>query len=135
MSDSAADPPDPASCYPPVPGLENQESQQLDPDLFLSVGGDARGRFAQGCFGNKRGRPPCIPNPRRRLVDFAHRPPSPRALSDLLDRKSYLLRRLAQQLLPPARATVGPVARIVAVAPAKVQKRRLENRGGTSDAG
>jgi hypothetical protein len=81
---------------------------------------DARRRFANGSSGNgssgngssgnPRGRPPGIPNPKRRVPDLAARPLSAQALSDLLDRKPQLLRPLAEQLLPPL--TIDPTARL-----------------------
>ena len=101
MLEIVADPRSP-SCYHLFfePGIE--ESQGLDPDPFVLRARDARGRFAKGSSGNPLGRPPGIPNPRRRVPNLLARPPSPRALSDLLDRKPHLLRPLAAQLLPPS---------------------------------
>src|SRR5215472_1902661 len=75
------------SCSLLLSGARIQEPQQLGPDLSSSRARDARGRFAKGSSGNLRGRPRGIPNPRRRVPDLVARPLSPRALSDLLDRK------------------------------------------------
>src|SRR5215831_20227043 len=58
-----------------------------------------------------RGRPPGIPNPRRRMPDLTARPLSAKALSDLLDRKPHLLGTLAKQLLPPP-ASFDPAAHL-----------------------
>src|SRR5690242_21470173 len=81
------------------PGI--QKYQWLDPDPFPPPARDARGRFATGSSGNRRGRPPGIRNPLRRVPDLLARPLSAKALSDLLERKPHLLRPLAKQLLPP----------------------------------
>jgi hypothetical protein len=99
-------------CYPLFsrPGIE--ESQQLGPDPSLPCVGDARGRFAEGSSGNPRGRPRGISNPKRRVPDLAARPLSPRALSELIDRKPHLLRPLAEQLLPPPLAFIDPAERL-----------------------
>jgi hypothetical protein len=112
MPEAIIDPPVPASCYPPVPGYAIEQFQQLGPDLFSFCARDARGRFAEGRSGNPRGRPPSIPNPKRRLLDFATRPPRKGALSALLFRKPYLFRRFAQQLLPPLRTAIDPAERL-----------------------
>jgi len=88
------------------------ESQSLGPDRFLPRARDARGRFASGSSGNPRGRPPGIPNPRRRVPDLVARPLSAQALSHLLDRKPYLLRPLAAQLLPPPLRAIDPAERL-----------------------
>jgi hypothetical protein len=111
MPDIIADPPDP-SCYSPVPGTRIEESQSLDPDLFPSRARDVRGRFATGHSGNPRGRPRGIPNPRRRIPDLRARPLSPDALSALIDRKPWLLRPLAVQVLPPPLSAVEPAERL-----------------------
>jgi hypothetical protein len=71
----------------------------------------ARGRFAKGSSGNPRGRPPGIPNPKRRVPDLTARPLSARALADLIDRKPHLLRPLAAQFLPPP-AAADPAERL-----------------------
>ena len=73
---------------------------------------DARGRFAKGSSGNRRGRPRGIPNPKRRVPDLVARPLSPQALCDLLDRKPDLLRPLAAQLLSPPLAATDPAERL-----------------------
>ena len=113
MPEIVADPPLP-SRYQLFPKPEIRESQQLGPDPFLPRGRDARGRFAKGSSGNPRGRPPGIPNPRRRVPDLVARPLSAQALSDLLDRKPHLLRPLAAQLLPPPLASIDPAEPVVA---------------------
>ncbi len=100
MPEIVADSPAP-SCYRLLPETGIEQSQRVDPDPFLARARDGRGRFAKGSSGNPRGRPPGIPNPRRRVPDLVARPLSARALSDLLDRKPHLLRPLAEQLLPP----------------------------------
>jgi hypothetical protein len=100
MSEIDADPPD-ASCYLLFSGHGIEESQSVDPDLFLYRARDTHGRFAKGSSGNPRGRPPGISNPKRRVPDLAARPLSAAALSDLIDRRPHLLRPLAAQLLPP----------------------------------
>jgi hypothetical protein len=92
------------------PGIE--EFQQLGPDRFLPRARDARGHFAKGSSGNPRGRPPGIPNPKRRVPDLVARPLSPQALLNLLERKPDLLRPLAAQVLPPPRAPVDPADRL-----------------------
>src|SRR5882724_9759309 len=99
-------------CYQlfPRPGIG--ESQLLGPDPFSSRARDARGRFAKGSSGNPRGRPPGIPNPRRRVPDLVARPLSAQALSHLLHRKPHLLRPLAAQLLPPPLASIDPTVRL-----------------------
>jgi len=111
MPEIVADPPA-SSCNRLYPEPRFQESQLLGPDRFPPRARDARGRFAKGSSGNPRGRPPGIPNPKRRVPDLAARPLSAQALSDLLDRKPHLLRPLAEQLLPPPLAPVDPAARL-----------------------
>jgi len=106
MPQIVADPPSPSCCHL-FPGDGIQEYQRCSPDPFLLRPRDARGRFAKGNSGNRRGRPRGIRNPRRRVPDLAARPLSAQALSDLLDRKPHLLRPLAAQLLPPP-AAVDP---------------------------
>ncbi len=91
-------PPDTTSCSQ----LQTTQYQSLEPDLFLPVRRDPRGRFAKGSSGNPKGRPRGIPNPRCRLRDLRAHPVSGAALSRLIDRKPYLLRRLAAQFFPPA---------------------------------
>jgi hypothetical protein len=88
------------------------EYQSLGPDRFSPRARDARERFARGSSGNPRGRPPGIPNPKRRVPDLVARPLSAQALSDLLGRKPHLLRPLAAQLLPPPLAAIDPAARL-----------------------
>jgi hypothetical protein len=89
-----------------------EQNQSLDPDRFLPRAREGDGRFAKGHSGNPGGRPPGIPNPRRRMTDFSVRPPSGPALAQLLDRKPHLLQPLAGQLLPPAAAASDPADRL-----------------------
>jgi hypothetical protein len=110
-----ADPP-PLCCYLLHSGTGIEESQSLAPDLFSPLARNAHargrsGRFATGHSGNPAGRPPGIPNPKRRLPDLRARPLSPEALSDFLKRKPWLLRPLAAQFLPPARR-IDPAERL-----------------------
>src|SRR5216684_1772722 len=92
--------------FPPVttcfsgPRLEEYQSFAPDRDARAPARA-ARGRFAKGSSGNPRGRPPGIPNPKRRVPDLMARPLSGEALAALLDRKPHLLRPLAAQFLPP----------------------------------
>jgi hypothetical protein len=103
MPEIASDPSSPSCSHLfPEPGI--QASQALAPDPFSPR---ARGRFAKGSSGNPRG----IRNPRRRVPDLLARPLSPKALSDLIDRKRHLLRPLAEQLLPRP-ASIGPAERL-----------------------
>jgi hypothetical protein len=103
--------PDPPR-YLLLSGSGIQESQPLVPDPFLPRARGAHGRFAKGSSGNPRGRPRGIPNPKRRVPDLVARPLSARPLSALLDRKPYLLRPLAVQLLPPPLAAIDPAERL-----------------------
>ena len=89
-----------------------QESQSLNRDRLGPPARDARGGFAKGSSGNPHGRPPGIPNPKRRIPDLIARPLSPQALADLLTRKPHLLRAIADQLLPPPRTAIDPAKRL-----------------------
>src|SRR5258708_2811556 len=105
------DPSDPPPVSTTCFGILFLESQALAPDPFSSPARDARGRFALGRSGNPRGRPPGIPNPKRRLPNLADPRLTREALSAFLDRKPHLLRPLAAQVLPPARP-IDPAERL-----------------------
>jgi hypothetical protein len=79
-----------------------QQSQSLDPDLFLTSARDERGRFATGTSGNPSGRPRGIANPKRRRLDLLMRPVSLPVLLGLLDRKPHLQRSILAQVFPAA---------------------------------
>jgi hypothetical protein len=108
MSEIVVDPPAP-TCSVLNSKNEVVESQSLTIDPSPPR---ARGRFAKGSSGNPRGRPPGIPNPKRRIPDLIARPLSAQALADLIDRKPHLLRALADQLLPPPRTAIDPAKRL-----------------------
>jgi uncharacterized protein DUF5681 len=100
---------------PVIPLFPDSESNNINRLVLIHLcpaRRDARGRFAKGRSGNPRGRPPGIPNPKRRMPDLLARPLGPKALSDLLDRKPHLLRPLAAQILPPPLAPIDPVERL-----------------------
>jgi hypothetical protein len=99
----AMSPPDTASCS----GTEMTKSQGLDPDFSLPVRRDPHGRFSSGSSGNPKGRPLRIANPKRRRLDLRARPTSGAVLLRLVERKPYLLRRLAAQLLRPRAALLA----------------------------
>lgn len=110
MPNAIADPSDPScNLLFSSPGIE--QSQSLDPDPFSPPARDAGGRFATGSSGNPRGRPRGIANPKRRVPDLVARPLSAQALSNLLDRKPYLLRPLAAQLMSPL-AAIDPAVQL-----------------------
>jgi hypothetical protein len=111
MPEIVADPPDPSCCHL-FSGSRIQEFQLLDPDPFSPRARDARGRFAKGSSGNPGGQPRGIPNPKRRVPDLAARPLSAGALSNLIDRRPYLLGPLAAQLLPPPLPSTDPAKRL-----------------------
>jgi hypothetical protein len=100
MPEVVADPPD-HSCYHLFSGSRIEEFQLLGPDRFSPRARDARGRFAKGSSGNAGGRPRGIPNPKRRVPDLAARPLNAGVLSNLIERRPYLLGPLAAQILPP----------------------------------
>src|SRR5262245_49307358 len=114
MSQTPADPLGP-SCNQLHFASEIEESQSLAPDRVSprapARARDQRGRFAKGSSGNPRGRPPGIPNPKRRVVGIAAFRRNPDAAMALFKRKPHLLRQLTQQFMPPAR-TVDPAERI-----------------------
>ena len=107
--------PDP-SCSLLFSGVGTEQSQQLGPDRFSSRTGAGRrgtdGRFAKGSSGNPRGRPPGIPNPKRRNVPLTALRANPQAVLALFDRKPHLLRALTEQLLPPRARAIPPAERI-----------------------
>src|SRR5271167_4824967 len=111
MTELVADPHD-SSCSLLLSKSAIEESQSLAPDPFSPRARDARGRFAKGGSGNPRGRPRGIRNPKRRVPDLVARPLSAQALSNLLDRKPYLLRPLVLQLLPPPLTPKDPAERL-----------------------
>jgi hypothetical protein len=59
----------------------------------MRTGGSSAVR--QGKLRQPGGRPRGIPNPKRRVPNLVARPLSAQALSDLIDRRPYLLRPLA----------------------------------------
>ena len=124
MSEAAADPAN-TSCYLLFSGTEIEEYQKLEPDLSSPSSAHApssacahtrardwRGRFAKGSSGNPRGRPPGIPNPKRRVVGLRAVRKSPDAVMALFDRKPHLLRQLTAQFLPPPARAIDPAERI-----------------------
>jgi hypothetical protein len=110
MPENPTDPPAP-SCYHLLFGNEIQESQSLAPDPILSRARDRSGRFANGHSGNPRGRPPGIPNPKRRVLDLQAWGANRQTALALLDRKPWLWRPLLAQVLPPRRA-IDPAERL-----------------------
>jgi hypothetical protein len=88
-----------------------EQNQSLAPDLFAFSARDRGGRFAQGHSGNPQGRPPGIPNPKRRDLTLEAYRRNPQACNALFKRQPRLLRRLLAQFLPPVSAQ-DPAERI-----------------------
>ena len=121
MREIPGDSPAPAcSCLHFESGI--QQNQLLAPDLFRfgareeppvrdPGARDSRGRFAEGHSGNPQGRPPGIPNPKRRELTLQAYRANPDACNALFKRQPRLLRRLLAQILPPV-AAQDPAERI-----------------------
>src|SRR4030088_2708238 len=90
-----------------------EENQSLGPDLLFAAARacarprarEAGGRFATAHPGNPRGRPPGIPNPKRRVPNLRTLCLKPGAASALARRKPRLLRPMLAQIRPPAAPT------------------------------
>src|SRR5437763_4347082 len=99
------------ACSGLLPETGIQEFQSLGPDPIPSracarardAARDAKGRFAEGHSGNRKGRPRGIRNPRRRPLGLLLRQARPGTLAPLVRRKRYLLRPVLSLVLPPAR--------------------------------
>jgi hypothetical protein len=93
-----------------------KESQQLAPDRFSprahTRDRDQRGRFAKGTSGNLHGRPPGVPNPKRRVVSIPAFNRNPDAAMALFDRKPHLWRQFVAPFMPPRARPIDPAERI-----------------------
>jgi hypothetical protein len=112
MPEIPAASPDPA-CFCLHFQTGTEENQSLAPDLFAfpAPARDPKGRFVKGHSGNSRGRPPGIPNPKRRVITLQAWRDNREAVLAVTRRQPWLFRSLVRQVLPPARP-IDPAERI-----------------------